>query len=97
MVNAITQKLIYDFTRYTQVNISGGNIPLDTLAWIEACIGCPFGIIDMDKMTQSYDEILQLASDTFPKYTFSLHIDDEDCRGPNKVWLKYELLPEHQD
>jgi hypothetical protein len=97
MVNKVTQKLIFDFTRYTQVNISDGSIPLDTLAWFDACLGYAFGFIDMDKMSEHYDEILQLASDSFPKYNFGLHIDDEDCRGPNKVWLKYELLPEHQD
>ena len=95
-VSPLVQKLIYDVTKHTELFPDDGAIALHTLAWLNACLGHCFGIIDFDEMVKYYDVILEQALEKFPKYEWRIRIDEEDCRGPNKVWLAYKFRPECQ-
>jgi hypothetical protein len=95
-VSPLGMKFISEFKRHTDMFSEEGSIPLDTLGWLSCCLGCCFGIIDMEKMNDYYEEILNFALSHHQKYDFRLKFDEEDCHGPNKVWLMYKFKPECQ-
>lgn len=92
----ILQLLIMLFYNYFSMYPYGSSLPLDTNEWRETFTAMGVDDISDTELKSKYNDVIRVATQNFERFNFEIVEDDQKCRGPWRIWLKYERKPELQ-